>query len=108
MRLRREFKKRFFQRMKGWNVFKLFRRKRRTGSRILMILSGIGTAIAALQFFRNVNDKVENKEKRKGFSPVSPVVQRSPKRPAKRANYAWAAETAEEFLKKDARGKNSR
>ena len=108
MRLRRQLKA-IFQGRNRWHTMNLLRRKRRSGSRILMILSGIGTVLAAFQLFRNVNgnDHEEHKEKRKAFSPVSPVVQRSPKRPARRPNYALATELAEEFLKNGFRGKKS-
>ncbi len=84
-----------FRGKKGWNMIKLFPKKRRSRSWIVLLLSGLGAALMALQFNRK-----GIRDKKRTNPSAGQAVERSRKPQARRMDYRWAMEMAEDFLKK--------
>lgn len=99
MRLMNRFMKMFQGRNDKQMFRQLFQGRKGIGAWILVLISGLGTLVA-FQMNRKGNGKREN------TGTPGRTIHRPQTRSARRMDYAWAAEMADEFLKNNVKKPN--
>lgn len=99
MRLMNRFVKMFQGRNERQMFRQLFQGRKGIGAWMLILISGLGTLVA-FQMNRKGNGKKKN------TGAPGRTVHRPQTRSARRMDYAWAAEMADEFLKNNVKKQN--